>query len=206
MHGPQKILSFQSIAKPLSSRLTMDTELRISSCYDPSINQSYSFQDISEALVRAEFLMAPPIYLTSADSEHEHLKPQNGFFHLSAGHYIVWGEKQKPSRDLTPLKLPVLEEPAILERPKLQLLDNEYDIVRQYLVKHAEIAQYLTSKTFPGRLLGADLREQRKTFKKLVSELTFFVIPVSHSVVQSARITISGIIDSFILKKAQREF
>jgi hypothetical protein len=167
--------SLKDFLRSLSS-LSMATDIQISSCFDPSYTQSYNFRDISEALVRAEFKMVPPIYLTSDDSLFEHLEAKNGIFHVLPGDYIVWGEKKKTD-DNSKVAKPVFLQPA-----GLQLLDNEFDIVRKYLLKHAEIAQYLTDSSFPGRLNGTELREKRKAFKKRVSEpISFYIVAMYFS-------------------------
>jgi hypothetical protein len=66
--------------------------------------------------------------------------------------------------------MPFVSSDSLSPEPtSFELTDKEYDTVRAYLMKHSEVEQYQRSGIFPGRIEGKENREQRKTFKKLVS-------------------------------------
>ena len=138
---------------------------------DSNIKHIYLSSNVTVAEISKHLGLAPPIILTSDNSQRAHIYPLNGNFILAEGQYIAWGKtiaKQEPE--------PVPPSDAKENENWLELTDKEYDIVREYLVKHAEIAIYLSKGVYPKHLNKEGLREQRKTFKKMVCTLHFWQI------------------------------
>jgi hypothetical protein len=110
-------------------------------------------------MICKDLALCAPIYLTTDDTQHSHVYSLNGNFLLAEGGYVAWGE---------PTDARSLVEVGMEQKHTLELTDDEFQLVRKYLMKHAEIVKYLSLGQFPLRLQGREMREQKKTFKKMV--------------------------------------
>lgn len=127
------------------------------------MSHTYSSSRVSQSEIACHLGLHEPIYLSTDDAACNHIYSLNGTFFLHSGSYIAWGENHTTSEKALHTK-----KFENQHTQPLHLTDNEYDLVRAYLLKHAEVALYLSIGTFPKRLWGPGQREQRKTFKKLV--------------------------------------